>query len=671
MNKIKRISLWIFWLAGFAAFGLRPIPVSAAAITVTTTLDVVADDGFCSIREAVIAANSNAAYSNCPAGITGEDEIVFDPALPLPATFTLTVAGKNEDYAASGDLDIRESLIISGAGSGNTIIDGNLNDRVFEIPYDFGKIVLLTVNGVTIQHGNPGSGAEGGGVLVALTERLTLNDSQVTANAATSCASYCGGGIKSYGLLTVNNSSLTANQGGGIHNSGGIADLTNALVSGNTMGYGIANLNKGYLLINSGEISNNQGGGILNKGSTANSLSGLIIRDNSLGGGIHNDGLADKSGIQVTASLVEGNTGLSGAGIFNEGSGATAKIIDSTLRLNVASANGGGINNTGSLTLERSTVNSNQAVAGGGIDHNGSTLSLINATLSQNSASDNGGGLYNRGSATFLNVTVFANSASGPETGGNLYNGGDTASLAVRNTIVAGAGAGGNCVNNLGMLTSLGNNLEDGDLCGFHAAGDLIHSDPLLGPLQNNGGPTYTHLPAAVSPAIDAGSATVCPPLDQRGVARPLGAACDIGSVEAAGSLTSADLSVSLVDSIDPVLVGTNILYTATVANGGPDATVNTVLTIELPAGLQFLSAIAGQGSCYHSGGVVTCSLGSLAYPGQVNVQVTVKAVLFGIASSAASVSSAAADGVLVNNSAIQATTVEPLRLFLPQIQTQ
>jgi transposase-like protein len=93
----------------------------------------------------------------------------------------------------------------------------------------------------------------------------------------------------------------------------------------------------------------------------------------------------------------------------------------------------------------------------------------------------------------------------------------------------------GNCS---GSISSLGHNLTDDGTCAFTEPTDLIVADAMLGPLQDNGGSTETHdlLPGSVSipgsPAIDAGDNVNCPATDQRGVARPQGAACDIGAVE-------------------------------------------------------------------------------------------------------------------------------------------
>ena len=82
-------------------------------------------------------------------------------------------------------------------------------------------------------------------------------------------------------------------------------------------------------------------------------------------------------------------------------------------------------------------------------------------------------------------------------------------------------------------LESLGYNLTDDTSCGFTEPTDLVVADAMLGPLQDNGGSTETHDLLFGSPAIDAGSVNCPPPAtDQRGVARPQGAGCDIGAVE-------------------------------------------------------------------------------------------------------------------------------------------
>jgi hypothetical protein len=84
----------------------------------------------------------------------------------------------------------------------------------------------------------------------------------------------------------------------------------------------------------------------------------------------------------------------------------------------------------------------------------------------------------------------------------------------------------------VGAINSLGHNLESGSTCGFTATDDITNINPLLGLLQDNGGPTLTLALLAGSPAIDKGDNNFCPATDQRGYSRPYGIACDIGAYE-------------------------------------------------------------------------------------------------------------------------------------------
>ena len=104
--------------------------------------------------------------------------------------------------------------------------------------------------------------------------------------------------------------------------------------------------------------------------------------------------------------------------------------------------------------------------------------------------------------------------------------------LTLQGSIFSG-NTGGNCANG-GTLTSLGYNLADDLSCSLTQPTDHPGVNPNLGPLATNGGPTQTHALLNGSPALDAGgtSANGCPATDQRGVARPQGAACDIGAYE-------------------------------------------------------------------------------------------------------------------------------------------
>ena len=186
---------------------------------------------------------------------------------------------------------------------------------------------------------------------------------------------------------------------------------------------------------------------------------------------------------------------------------------------------------------------------GGAIWWAGVTLTLTNTTLSGNSSGGRGGAIWSSpnagvGGATILqNVTFAANEAG--EAGAAIdFAGGSTG---FQNTVVALSTAGGNCAFSGGIRLTAGYNLDDDGSCTFDGTGDRLSVASGLGPLADHGGPTDTHLPDPGSPLIDAGNPTGCiepdgAPLeaDQRGVPRPQGPACDIGSVEVEGGCTAA-----------------------------------------------------------------------------------------------------------------------------------
>ena len=200
---------------------------------------------------------------------------------------------------------------------------------------------------------------------------------------------------------------------------------------------------------------------------------------------------------------------------------------------------GGGIYNAGTLRLTNSTVSGNSAFNGGGISNfDTGTLTLTNSTVSGNSATDAAGGIYNRGTINVSNSTISGNSATVAYSG--IYNEG-TATL--KNTIVANSPSpGGNCGGGGTIpatnITDGGYNLDSDGSCGFgttnHSLSGTMDNplNPQLGPLANNGGPTKTHALLAGSPAINKGVAVAGITTDQRGVARPQGAAPDIGAFE-------------------------------------------------------------------------------------------------------------------------------------------
>ena len=267
------------------------------------------------------------------------------------------------------------------------------------------------------------------------------------------------------------------------------------------------------------------GGAIANSGGTV-TVSRSTFSANGAGGsggGIYSAG----GTLTVAGSVFSGNhTNNWGGGIFN-GSGSTLTVTDSTFSGNTDVYSGGGIGNLGGTAIvSKSTFsgNSTSFSGGGGIWNNAGTLSVTNSTFSGNSATfagfSTGGGISNDAVATVTNSTFSGNGAG---TGGGIWNGG---TLTLSNTIVANSLSGGNCG---GAITDAGANLQyPGSDCG-----GMTSADPMLGALQNNGGPTDTMALPLGSPALDVPAADAsCQPTDQRGVTRPQAAHCDIGAFE-------------------------------------------------------------------------------------------------------------------------------------------
>jgi hypothetical protein len=164
---------------------------------------------------------------------------------------------------------------------------------------------------------------------------------------------------------------------------------------------------------------------------------------------------------------------------------------------------------------------------------------IINSTLSGNvSTAWHGGAIFHTdGQMSITNATITENTAPSGTAAGIVSAdfGGLAPVITLANTIVANNITGTSCaVVNFGggaaNVVSAGHNIDSDATCNLTAAGDLPNTDPLLDPLADNGGATQTHALLVGSPAIDAANTAVCPPTDQRGVARD--AACDVGAFE-------------------------------------------------------------------------------------------------------------------------------------------
>src|SRR5262249_19830758 len=251
-------------------------------------------------------------------------------------------------------------------------------------------------------------------------------------------------------------------------------------------GGGITNF--GWLTVSdsvlTGNMATSKGGGIANFGPLFVTHSTISGNSASSGGAIYNFGEAILS---VSYCTLAGNSADFGGAIDINGGMVTVR--NSTLAGNSASYDGGGILNafSGMATVSSSTLAGNSATnQGGGIDDEGGILAVSNSTFSGNSAAG-GGGILNNGAVTCRDSILASNTAAdGPDLSGSLG--------------------------------SQGHNLV-GDITGCNGfdPSDLLNVEPLLGPLQDNGGPTWTMALLAGSPAIGAGDTTNTPDWDQRG----------------------------------------------------------------------------------------------------------------------------------------------------------
>jgi hypothetical protein len=226
--------------------------------------------------------------------------------------------------------------------------------------------------------------------------------------------------------------------------------------------------------------------------------------------------------------------GIGGASVVSLQSGTTVTLSQLTI---TGGTENGGVANSGSATLIRDAVTGNGSGLnfgfgdGGGIANAaGATMQLSDSTVANNNAFgafSMGGGISNHGTLVVTDSTIAGNGA-GQVGGGGISN---TGTATLSGTIISDnhAGTGDNCS---GPVTDGGHNIDNGSTCGF-GAGSQSNTDPQLGPLTNNGGPTATLAIGAGSPAVDAGRPG-CAAVDQRGVPRPEppGGACDVGAFE-------------------------------------------------------------------------------------------------------------------------------------------
>ncbi len=525
--------------------GIASCLIPAASAAATITVANDNDSGSGSLRQAISDA------------LAGESIVV-------PA---------GEYVLTSGELAIAKTLTIAGAGAADTTLRANGAFRVFHAS---GTSSDITISGLTIRGGAPPavSGvAEGGGVLSEAAS-VTLSDDVIAENRAVADAlppsgsggiAEGGGVAAAKGALILRDSTLTGNvasavggsgHAGGIAEGGGLYSATRLVLEADELAGNAADARGGQ-----GPSSSGQSGGIAEGGGAALLAAGPI----------------DASTSTFAENTVDASGGLGGGGGIGDGGGVFA------------------LSNEPLVTLSNLTVGENVVRA------------LPNGIASGGGAQI---GANPPGVMTLTNATISTNTAEGEPSasgGGDAYLGG--ASTKVEDTLVSGGVSSAGKENCQGEPTSLGHNLDSLDQCNFHGTDDLVDANPLLGPLQNNGGPTRTFALSAGSPAIDTGESEGCPTSDQRGVVRPQDAACDIGAFEVARAsantapatdvgLTSATLQGSATNP--DVVAGTVSFQWGTSTGYGSQTAVQPLQAGLLGRGLSATLSNLTPGTAYH-----------------------------------------------------------------------
>jgi CSLREA domain-containing protein len=418
--------------------GLLALPSTAlgATIEVNTGIDAVADDGHCSLREAVTSANLHAApfsgAGECASG-TGQDVVV------LPAgRFALSIPGRGDDNNDSGDLDISAvGLSVRGAGAGVTTIDANHVDRVIDVLAG----AAVTVEGVTITGGVTRDGTSG----------MDMSGG-FDVTAGDGGAGEAGGGIRNLGALTIQDSVVSGNttgSGGRGGNARGGDGISQPSAPGGDAGFGRGGAGG----------SGGDGGGIYDVGAgSVLTLRRSVVTGNVAGaGGPGGVGTGGQGGASGASSGGDAGFGLGGAGGRGgagggvaEAAGAKLSIDQSSVLANTAGAGGtggfgqgglggpsGGSPGTGGPASDGNGGAGGSGGAGGGIAATDAP-SVTNSLLQGNLAGRGGGGGAGIGGNGGAVVGTSGNGG-----GGGLGTGGSGGV----------GGAGGASANELSMTT--------------------------------------------------------------------------------------------------------------------------------------------------------------------------------------------------------------------------
>jgi uncharacterized repeat protein (TIGR01451 family) len=544
--------------------------------------------------------------------------------------------------ASVGDLDILEDLAIQGAGPGLTVIGWDpaaTADRIFHLQAPAGATVaMVSISDLAVT---------GGSVVTDLIEHIDCGNPPVEEpvegpppppSEGDWVLKRFGGGIAIGPGAGIGNTCISGGDEGGSggppvggeeEETGGIEAVvfTRLLIAGNSSEsdagglYVAAPLTLSQSIIASNLSEANGGGIYLDVDS--------LIEDTSIGR-IFDPATTSNLGIE-DAGLVA----LTGTGNHGE--------------------NGGGIFDTGfhSTTIRDSAINGNTAIGGGAIASRALiTTSITNTTISGNLASDVGGGITTNGQMNLVNVTVANNLATTDAAGGGGgLNSFGSGSFILGNTLITGNQMGGaeaelrdqNCgctgtaICPAGVFVTRGGNLENASSCSL-GQDDLVGVNPLIGDLAFNGGFTETHalpLPPAMdgtgSAAVDAGSNSLCPNNDQRGILRSDDGdlnqtfLCDIGAFEL--FIPRADLHINNATVPAQVRKGEQFRLAVQVHNDFANTIAEQVrFQANIPNDLDLVQAewaLAGGviSACDDNGaGAVSCDIGDMPIGGTADV---------------------------------------------------
>jgi len=329
------------------AFFAGAASLHAATFMVDTTTDsidaepgngVCADaDGQCSLRAAIQEANA----------LIGADMIVLPKG-----TYTLTLAGIDEDASATGDLDITDDTSIVGDGADATIVDANALDRIFDLfPADDTRKIEVSMSQLTARNGQISGGGEAGasvgvGFRIAASVHLVLDDVSVRGNRSTGM--YQGLAFDSTGCIDGNRVRILDNRDTGP--DGSMSARATVYLHGDA-----GNSEGACFSLTDSEISGNRAdwAGAIFSDFVPITLRRSLVSENEsrLFGAMTLDIQADTLLENVTIS---GNRSLSGAIMLDAGSHLT--LVHSTVTANVGSCCGGGLTNFGGFTVLANSI---------------------------------------------------------------------------------------------------------------------------------------------------------------------------------------------------------------------------------------------------------------------------------------------------------------------------